>query len=70
MTSFVQYKQYMICLISFNQFSYVLLAFTCASAIGNLSSICLEVNILNPFPCDFIENAPLRKALSINSGPS
>ena len=34
--SFARYKKYMICLISFNKFSDVLPAFTCASAIGNL----------------------------------
>ena len=31
------------------KFSDVLSAFTCARAIGNLWSICLEVNILSPF---------------------
>ena len=36
----------MICLISFSKFSDVLLA----SAICNLSSICLEVNILSIYP--------------------
>ena len=34
--SFVRYKEYMICLILFSKFSDVLLAFTCARAIGNL----------------------------------
>ena len=34
--SFAQYKEYMICLISFSKSSDVLAAFTCASAIGNL----------------------------------
>ena len=37
----------MIFVISFNRFSDVLPAFTCANAIGNLCSICLGVNILN-----------------------
>ena len=37
----------MICWISFSKFSYVFPAFTCASAIGNLCSICLGVNILS-----------------------
>ena len=37
--------------ISFSKFSDVLLAFTCASAIDDLWSICLGVNILIPFPC-------------------
>ena len=36
----------MICLISFSTFLDVLPAFTCARAIGNFSSICLEINIL------------------------
>ena len=34
--SSARYKEYMICLISFITFSDVLLAFTCAGAIGNL----------------------------------
>ena len=34
--SFVRYKEYKICLISFSKISYVLTAFTCASAVGNL----------------------------------
>ena len=34
-TSFSRYKEYMIYRISFNKFSDVLPAFTCASAIGN-----------------------------------
>ena len=34
--SFAQYKEYMVCLISFTKLSDVLPAFTCASAIGNL----------------------------------
>ena len=33
------------------KFLDVLPAFTCARAIGNLSLICLEVNILRSFPC-------------------
>ena len=36
----------MICLILFNKFLDLLPTFTCASAICNLCSICLEVNIL------------------------
>ena len=40
----------MICLISFITFSDVLLAFTCAGAIGNLWRICLKVNILSLLP--------------------
>ena len=38
----------MIFLISFSMFSDALPAFTCASAIGSLRSICLGVNILIP----------------------
>ena len=45
-TSFSRYKRYMICLISFTKFSDVLPAFTCGSAISNLGSISLGVNIL------------------------
>ena len=48
--SFARYKEYMICLISLSKFSDVLPAFTCTSAIGNLSSIFLEVNIFYPSP--------------------
>ena len=44
---FARYKEYMIRLILFSKFSDVLLTFTYASAIGNLWSICLEVNILS-----------------------
>ena len=44
-TSFVCYKEYMIYLILFIKFSDVLPAFTCASAIANIWSICLGVNI-------------------------
>ena len=40
----------MIIQISFSKFSYVLPAFTCASDIDNLWSICLGVNVLRPFP--------------------
>ena len=65
--SFAWYKKYMICLILFNMFSDVLPTFTCASAVGNLWSFCLGVNILRPIPfvC-FIRNIPLLKALRIN----
>ena len=52
----------MICQISLNKLSELLPAFTCARAIGNLRSICLGVNILNPvhlialsFASDIIE---------------
>ena len=49
--SFDHYTEYTICLISFNNFSDVLPAFTCASAISNLGSICLGVNIFRPSAC-------------------
>ena len=49
--SFAWYKEYMICLISFNKISDGLLAFTWARAIGNLSSIYLVVNTFRPSPC-------------------
>ena len=45
----------MICLISFSNFSDVLPAFACASAIGNLLSICFGVHILN---CLWLNNLP------------
>ena len=48
--SFDWFKEYTISLISFNKFSELLLAFTCARAIGNLWSNCLGVNILSPVP--------------------
>ena len=74
----------MICLISFNKFSDVLPACTCARATGSLRSICLGVNILSciwskalakfeerPFPCvAFIGNIPILKALRVHSRPS
>ena len=44
------YKEQTICLISFNKRSELLPAFTCASAIGNLWSICLGLTILSPVP--------------------
>ena len=45
-------------------------AFTCPRAIGNLWRICLGVKIFNPFTCvASIRNAPLLKALRVNSWP-
>ena len=44
--SFAWYKGYMICLTSFRKCFDVLLAFTCARAIGNLLSICFGFNTL------------------------
>ena len=46
--SFARYKQYAI--YTFSTFSDVLPAFTYAKIISNLWSICLEINILSPFP--------------------
>ena len=43
---FAQHKKYITCLIWFSKFSDVLPAFTSASTIGNLWSICLIVHIL------------------------
>ena len=48
--SFAQYKEYIISLISFSNFSDVLSVFTYASAFSNLWDICLGVNILKPLP--------------------
>ena len=45
--SFDRYNKRKICLISFNIFSKLLPALTCAKAIGNLQSICLGVHILS-----------------------
>ena len=54
---FAQCKEYIIWRISFSNFSYVLPAFTCASANGNLWSICLEVNTLSSFSfCWFLKS--------------
>ena len=58
--SFVRYKEYTICLISFNKFSDELPTFTCARAIGNLWSICLEVNISSPSPWIYFSSLSLR----------
>ena len=64
---FARYNENKICLILFSKFSDVLLAFTCASAIGNLWSICLGVNILSPSPfVAFIRSIPLLKALRVS----
>ena len=78
--SFFQYKEYIIYLILFSNFSKVLSAFTCASAIGNLWSICWRIKILRfewsetlsekPVPSIFTGNIPLSKASSTRSLPS
>ena len=72
------YKDYTICIISFNKLSELLPAFTCASAIGNLWSIYLGVSILSsewldfkmPVPLDFIGNILLSNASRTFSLPS
>ena len=72
------YKEQTICLISFNKFSELLLAFTCARAIANLWSICLGVSTLSlqwsgfkmPAPLDFVKNILLSKVSKIVSLPS
>ena len=71
-TSFSEYKKYMICLISFSKFSDVLPIFICARAIGNLWSISQGVSVLRlewsktlsekPVPLVFIGNILLSKA--------
>ena len=64
-------KECMIWLISFNRFSDVLPAFTCASASSNLWSIYLGVLCSSPLPfVSFFGIIPLLKALIIYSRPS
>ena len=66
--SFARYKENVIWRISFGKFSDVLPAFTCAKAIVNLQSICLGVNVVNPFPCiGFNGDIPFLKPLAVNS---
>ena len=57
--SSVRYKEYMICLISFNKFSGELPTFTCGRAIGNFWSICLGVNISSPSPWIYFSSPSL-----------
>ena len=46
-------------------------AFTCASVIGKLESICLRVNILSYSTCVVsIGNVTLLKAIRVSYGPS
>ena len=67
--SFARYKEYMIFLISFSQFSDVLAAFTCARPIANFRCTFLGVKIFNPFPYDSFDGSiPILKA--VNSPPS
>ena len=63
-TSFSRYKKYMICPILFNKFSDILPAFTCASAIGNLWSICLGVKTF----CCLLKSRIVSTILTIFSG--
>ena len=68
---FLMQKNKCFSLISFSNFSDVLLAFASARAIGNLLSICLGVNILIPVPCvDFIGNIPILEAFRVHHRPS
>ena len=67
---FVRYKEYMIYPISFTKFLDVLPAFNWVSAIGNIWSICLGLNILGPLLfVAFIGHIPLLKAFRVNSRP-
>ena len=71
--SFAWYKEYINFLILHSKFSDILRAFTCVRTIGNLSSVCLKVNILRlewseilsekPVSSVFLENILLSKAL-------
>ena len=48
----------------------VLPDFICIRGIVSFWSICLGINIFNPFPCvAFVGNIPLLKALRVNSRP-
>ena len=60
---FAPYKEYIVCLVSLSKFSDVLPAFTCASSIHNLWSICLRVSILSPFPyfAFYVDSAKKKK---------
>lgn len=49
-TSFDQFKEYMISRILFSKFLDVIHGFTCASSIGNPLNNCLNVNIFIPSP--------------------
>ena len=68
---FGQYKEYIIFLILFSNFSNTLLAFIGVRATGNFWRVYLGVNILSHSPfLDFIANIPLLEALRVNSRPS
>lgn len=49
-TSFDQFKEYMISRILLSKFSDVIHGFTCANSIGNPLNNCLNVNIFIPSP--------------------
>ena len=66
--SFARYKEYVTWRISISKLYEVLPAFTRPSAIDNLWSICLGLNILISFPwANFNGNSPVLKALKTNS---
>ena len=68
---FAWYKEYIIWWISFNNFSDVLPACTCASATGSLWSIRFGLNILSLFPgVDLKGNIPFLEVFTVNSWPS
>ena len=68
---FAPYKEYIICIISFQKFPDVLPAFSYASVNGILWSIYVGLNIFNPVSgVAFIGNIQLLKALRGNSQPS
>ena len=54
---FSLYRQHIVLWISFEMLSNASLAFTCASAIGNLWSICFWVNILIPLSFCCLSNS-------------
>ena len=64
-SSFAQYKEYITWPVSLSNFSDVLLAFTCARAIGNLCSRCLGVNFLNPLPFCWLRKSRIFSATLI-----
>ena len=63
--SFARYREYIICMSSFSKFPDLLPAFSCASAIDNLWSICLDVNILTSLPYFALYLASDSKRISI-----
>lgn len=61
----VWYKEYFIWQNSFIEFSDILRAFTYACAIGNLSSFCLGVSVMNPLPFCCSLKSTIFSAISI-----